>query len=71
MTILQRIPRKSVTDFYYDYYHTQQYTHERMGQAFLNRFFPGVSDSDLFHEVEDCEAAKHIEEHYVVLEQAA
>ena len=68
--ILRRISRKDVTDFY-ESYSTGDYPHLRLGQAFLNRFYPHVSDSELFYENDDAIAAAHIEEHYVVLEIAA
>lgn len=68
--ILQRISRKQVTQFYKDYYHGEC-VGMRMGEAFLKRFYPGVTDSILFLEDSDKEAADHLEEHYVVLEQVA
>ena len=70
MTILRRVPRQAVIAFYEDYA-KGNLQHQRLGQAFLNRFYPAVSDSELFYEENDATAAAHIEEHYVVLEIAA
>ena len=70
MTILQRVSRADVTTFY-DSYSKGDYPALRLGQAFLNCFYPAVSDSELFYEEDAAVAAAHIEEHYVVLELAA
>ena len=70
MTILQRVSHGDVTAFY-ESYKKGDYRNLRLGQAFLNSFYPAVSDSELFYEEDADIAARHIEEHYVVLEIAA
>ena len=70
VTILQRVSNVDAKIFY-ESYNKGDYPEERLGQAFLNRFYPYVTDSELFYETDPTKAAAHIEEHYVVLEIAA
>lgn len=53
-----------------NFYRTVDPTHLRLGQAFLNRFFPTVIDSKLFYETDKNKAWKMIIEQYVDWESA-
>lgn len=77
MSILRRIPHHQLVGFYFDHY-TQpnvRMAYEsqplRLGQAFLNQFFPGVTDHSLFYEESDEIAREMIESHYVAMERMA
>lgn len=47
-------------------YHSKRFAHERLGQAFVNEFFPpDRQDPDLFYEPNQQQAYDRIAERYV------
>ena len=71
MTILRRITKNEFQSFLHDYYHAPELHLLRMGQAFLNRFYPHITDHELFYEQNDTMALMLIERHYVEKQEAA
>ena len=68
MTILRRITRDQFTGFLEDHYQGK-YPHLRIGQAFLNRFYPYVSDPEGFYSDDEIHTVDYIEQHYVQPEE--
>ena len=68
--IIRRVPRDQLAGFYHDFY-TGCYPNLRLGQAFLNRFFPGISDPDLFYTNDKKHACDLIQQYYVELVEKA
>ena len=58
------IPFNQYQAFKTDYYNGK-YPHQRLGQAFLNHFFPYVTDPKLFYTENESEAEKLIFKSYV------
>lgn len=52
-------------EFHYDFYNTDQYPHQRFGQAFCNNY--DITDSTLFNETNATKAIARILEKYVKL----
>ena len=70
MTIHRRISPDKVQHFYHDFY-SGCYPDLRLGQAFLNQFFPGIPDPDLFYTNDEKHACDLIQQYYVELVEKA
>ena len=71
MTIIRRLTRLRLNEFYHDYYHGCYPPDEKMGQAFMNRYFNNTFDPDLWSEQSDAKACEIIEEKYTEIEKVA
>ena len=71
MTILRRITKNEFQSFLHDYYHTPGEQPARLGAAFLLRFYPHVTDHELYFEEDDSVAFTWMVRHYVEKQEAA
>ena len=68
--ILRKVPLDQLNIFYHDFYH-ECYPDLRLGQAFLNRFYPGIVDTDLFYSNDELHVQEHIMDHYLLEQKQA
>ena len=64
MTILRKVPQDQLNVFYHDYW-CGLYPNLRLGQAFLNRFYPGIVNPDLFYSNDELYTQAYIVTHYL------
>lgn len=64
-TVLEKISPKAIVEFNYNFHNDPKYKHLRLGQAFLNEFFPGLICSKLFYETDEKEAQQYISNVFV------
>ena len=60
-----RVAYDTYCQFKTEYYGGSMRMHLRLGQAFLNKFFPNVSDPDLFYDENNARADEDILKRYV------
>lgn len=56
---------KELQSFIISYKTTDEFKHLRLGQAFINKFFPSVIDPDIFYCQDDKEAIQKIYNKYI------
>lgn len=60
-----RVSPSTLADFYVEWLATAAFSHQRFGQAFLNRFFVRAVDPEVFYERDPQRAYELISERYV------
>jgi hypothetical protein len=62
---MNKITQKKYLEFRMWFFTTDKHIHLRLGQAFLNEFFPTIPDDELFYTVNPEDAQTLIYERYI------
>lgn len=64
-TVIEKISPRSMVEFVYNYNQDEKYQHLRFGQAFLNKFYPGLICGELFYMDDNSKAQKYVWDTFV------